>query len=84
MWRLDYFLGQELPPVEHGGLSQRSLRPQQVIPFLESDPVDIPAGAVTFFRSRRLPHSGQDRVSGIRVDGSRNSAALPHSSHSNS
>lgn len=48
----------QIPLEEHGGKSQRSDLPQQVVPFLLEFPILMLAGAVNCFSTFTAPHFG--------------------------
>jgi hypothetical protein len=45
-----------MPSLEHGGVSQRSSMPQQVVPFGFELPIITALGAVNCFSKLSLPH----------------------------
>jgi len=67
-------------PSEQGGESQRSVRPQQVVPEVRPVPILIPA-ATERMRFILAPHSGQRAGLSISSTVRSNSTVLPHVLH---
>ena len=68
------------PPVEHGGVSHLSSRPQHVFPGLLLTEFNMKAAGDMIFSISRLPHLPQ-RIVTSSLPTTKNSSMFPHSLH---